>query len=284
MPKSHNQQNINQWSFIMTIKGRFQELIIVLLLLVVFTTNAADTTTAEDNNSISSSVNNEWKRYHTRSEGDASHPTGRKLMGKKRPPTKRPNKKPTGPPSKLVRSHGVICRLRSLHCWFSFHHHHSCYWIPQTRKCTLLKPTASPTTTNDAGGDAQLQDWNSNKAKWDAFILTGGNGYEMEYQEDAQRLEWSLPYLVTVDKYDTVFSVIYMDGTTPVPVTDVTIIDHLRTVDEIFKLIKDSWSTAASVDVTYDADKGYPSDCDIDQIPGAAGDEIRIKINGVIPR
>jgi hypothetical protein len=106
MPESHNQQIISQWSFIMTIKGRFQELIIVLLLLVVFTTKAADTTTAEDSNSLSSVVN---KRYHSRSEG--SHPSARKLMLKKRPPTKRPNKKPTRPPSKSVRSHGVICRL-----------------------------------------------------------------------------------------------------------------------------------------------------------------------------
>ena len=103
----------------------------------------------------------------------------------------------------------------------------------------------------------------------------------MEYTEEAQNPEWSLPYLVTVDKDDTVSKVVYMDGTTPVPVTDVTIIDHLRTVDEIFKLIKDSWPTAASVDVTYDADKGYPADCNIDQIFEAAGDEICIKIKGV---
>jgi hypothetical protein len=106
----------------------------------------------------------------------------------------------------------------------------------------------------------------------------------MEYQEDAQRQDWSLPYLVTVDKDDTVSKVMHMDGTTPVPVTDVTIIDHLRTVDEIFKLIKDSWPNAASVIVTYDADKGYPADCNIDQIFEAAGDEIRIKIKSATLR
>ena len=104
----------------------------------------------------------------------------------------------------------------------------------------------------------------------------------MEYQEDALVEAWSLPYLVTVDKDDTVSKVRQVGGTTQVH--DENIIRHMRTVDQTFNLIKDSLSSAASVAVLYDAEKGHPTVCKIDKDIGIGDDEINININSVIPR
>ena len=101
----------------------------------------------------------------------------------------------------------------------------------------------------------------------------------MEYQEDALVEAWSLPYLVTVDKDDTVSKVRQVDGTTQVH--DENIIRHMRTVDQTFNLIKDSWPDAASVTVTYHAEKGHPTVCKIDMDIGIADENINIQIKDV---
>ncbi|KAL3771864.1 hypothetical protein ACHAWU_004423 [Discostella pseudostelligera] len=139
-------------------------------------------------------------------------------------------------------------------------------------------PTASPTA---APTMSREQEWELNKAKWNCFISGGSNarpynGYEMVFQKQSQVVDYGLPYRVTVNKDDKVFLVRQMDGT---PVNDDGIIDWMRTVDEVFQVIADSWTNNAdSVAVTYDAEKGHPTDCNIDQDSGAADDEIIIKI------
>jgi hypothetical protein len=143
------------------------------------------------------------------------------------------------------------------------------------RNHTIFQPTAASSTTTDAE-----HEWNINKAKWDTFI-SGGSTIEMVYQERFQVIEYSLPYRVTVKKDGTVSKVRQMDGR---PVNDDNIIRRMRTVDQTFQLIRDAWVTADSVAATYDAEKGHPTECNIDPISGAADDEIIIKISNVIRR
>lgn len=128
------------------------------------------------------------------------------------------------------------------------------------------------------------QEWDLNKAKWDRFISGGGNprpynGYEMVFQRQSQVVNYGLQYRVTVNKEDVVIQVENIDGSL---VSDQGIIDWMRTVNEVFQVIADSWANNAdSVAVTYDAEKGHPTDCNIDPNSGATDDEIIIKIASV---
>jgi hypothetical protein len=138
-----------------------------------------------------------------------------------------------------------------------------------------------PTSNTQAGSDSTSREdeWDANKAKWDDFLSNGSNGYVMQYQQTACCVySYNQPYIVTVNNNGVVSDVKTTDGTT---VTDAGIISRMKTVEQAFTLIYNSWSYAEVVTATYDDDAGYPTLGYVDQSPLIADDEFKFEISNL---
>lgn len=101
----------------------------------------------------------------------------------------------------------------------------------------------------------------------------GGPSYSFEVSRACECLLAGRRVLVTVEG-GIVSAATYLDSKEPV---ETAFLSYFRTVPDLFDLIEDALDRkAASLEVSYDASYGYPTQIDIDYSATIADDELRL--------
>jgi hypothetical protein len=140
-----------------------------------------------------------------------------------------------------------------------------------TGSCAPL-PTPTPTAcTVDPSAGADLEE---NRAKW---VAAGIDTYDIDYQRSCA---CSPPNDVTVLVTNGGITSVVDSGTGEEVVNPPTGAYGFNSVDGLFDVIATAIAEcAASLDVQYDPELGYPTSVDIDFIGGTVGDEVELHVN-----
>lgn len=131
------------------------------------------------------------------------------------------------------------------------------------------------------GAAAQSADLAAARAVWRRAALTD---YEYGYRKYCACHPDTPPETIVTVRGGTVARVRHrpVDSTTEVPAKPGSE-QYYWTIDELFDLIASAKARGASVQATYDAERGFPKEIHIDYDKNAIGDELDVVLTTVTP-